>query len=245
MKQERTWGLSSFGLHVFAMGAMLCDHLWATVVPGNDWLTWIGRLAFPVFAFLIAEGYSYTRDFGRYWKRLAICALISELPFNLMYTAGWIFPFHQNVLWSFVLGLFCLRSLDKLRDKYPVWAVGLLGAGVVYLFYLAATVLMVDYYGYGLLMIVVFYLFRGNAWWQRLGQLAGMVYINWYLMGSMRIVVDLPGLSLEIPQQGMAVLALLPIWAYRGRQGTHNRITKWIFYGFYPAHMLILGLLSM
>ena len=54
--------ISSFGLHLLAMGLMLCDHLWATVVPGNDWLTCIGRLAFPIFAFMTVEGYFHTKN---------------------------------------------------------------------------------------------------------------------------------------------------------------------------------------
>ena len=53
-------------LHLLAMAFMLCDHLWGTVVPRNDWLTCIGRIAFPIFAFLIVEGYFHTKNLKKY-----------------------------------------------------------------------------------------------------------------------------------------------------------------------------------
>ena len=97
-KKNRGFGLSAFDLKLMAMAFMLCDHMWATIIPGNNWMTYLGRMAFPIFAFQTAQGYIHTRDFKAYCKRLALFALISEIPFNLMISSSPISPFHQNVM---------------------------------------------------------------------------------------------------------------------------------------------------
>ena len=67
MEENKTkLGITSMWLHIMAMAFMLCDHLWGTVVPGNNWLTVIGRLALPIFAFMIVEGYFHTKNLKRY-----------------------------------------------------------------------------------------------------------------------------------------------------------------------------------
>ncbi len=242
--EHKTWDLSAFGLHLTAMGLMLCDHLWATIIPGNDWLTCLGRLAYPIFAFLLVEGCCHTRNFRKYLRRMFFCALLSELPFNLMYVSSWIYPFHQNVLWTFLLALLCMNMAERLRKRWNPWLAIPLGVIVTGFFALAAQLAMTDYLGYGVLMVMVFYFFRGNRWYHRLGQLLGLWCISWELMGSMRLPVTLFGTSFEIPQQGFAVLALIPIWCYRGRQGYHSKVTRYCFYLFYPVHMLVLGLMA-
>ena len=100
-----SFGLNSMALHILAMLLMLSDHLWGTVIHGNEWMTCIGRMAFPIFAFMTAEGFFRTRNLKRYMGRLLVFALVSEIPFNLMMSGSLIYPFHQNVL----LCIFVLR----------------------------------------------------------------------------------------------------------------------------------------
>ncbi|MBD5141037.1 MAG: conjugal transfer protein TraX, partial [Ruminococcus sp.] len=97
--------ISSFGLHVLAMAFMLCDHMWATLFPAAEWLTCVGRLAYPIFAFMIAEGCTHTHDLRKYMLRLLFWAAVTEIPFNLMYGESVFYPFHQNVLWTFLISL--------------------------------------------------------------------------------------------------------------------------------------------
>ena len=119
--------LDALALKCLAMALMLCDHLWATVVPGNDWLTSVGRLAFPIFAFQIAEGFARTHSRKGYLKRMFLWALASEIPFNLMYGGAAFYPFHQNVLWTFLISLALISLIDQCRAKLPAvpaWVLG-------------------------------------------------------------------------------------------------------------------------
>ena len=106
---------TSTSLHIMAMIFMLCDHLWGTIVPGNDWLTCIGRLAFPIFAFLIVEGYFHTKSLKKYVGRLLIFAVLSEIPFNLAMGSRIFYPVHQNVLWSFLISIGLIYMNEKAK----------------------------------------------------------------------------------------------------------------------------------
>ena len=177
--------LSAAALHIIAMALMLMDHLWATLLPAQDWLTCAGRLAFPIFAFMTVEGYFHTRNLKRYALRLLLFALLSEVPFDLS---------------------------------------------------------MTDYYGAGVLTVFAFYIFRGRKWWCLLGQVLTLYWINVVLLGGLMYPIRLFGMEFELCQQGLALLALVPIWLYRGRQGCHSKPFQYACYAFYPVHMLVLVL---
>ena len=238
-------GISSFTLHIIAMLLMLCDHLWATILFQYDWLTWVGRLAYPIFAFMLVEGYFHTRNLKKYLGRLLFWAILSELPFNLMYGGSLIYPFHQNVLWTFLLGLLCIIVIEKIRKKgKPLLTIitFLLSAAA---FYVLGFLTMADYFGYGIWMVLVFYLFRGRKWWCLLGQFIGLYWVNVMLIGGLSVPVQIFGHEIFIVQQSMACLALIPIWLYKEKQGVYNKIIQTGFYAFYPVHMLILSLAAL
>ncbi len=239
---KKKWGgISSFTLHILAMIFMTCDHLWGTdLLGGYPILTWIGRLTFPIYAFMIAQGYHYTKDYKKYVLRLLVFALISEIPFNLMTQSHIFYPFGQNVLWTFILSLLCMKSVDNVKEnKKPL--VGWLLSGLVILgFYLSATLTMVDYLGDGLLMAMVFFIFRGEKWYHKLLQTIAIIYINCEMMKGLVFPIEIFGHTFEIQQQAFAVFALIPIFLYKGKQGPRNKFTKYLFYFYYPAHMLLL-----
>ena len=233
--------INSNMLKIFAMTVMLLDHLWATIVPGNQWMTLLGRLAFPIFAFLIVEGFVHTSDFKKYVKRLLIFGIISEIPFNLITTGSFIFPFHQNVMFTLLLGLLCINQLDKIKNnkdkkfiiKTILKVLGLLVVGLVG---------FVDYGITGILTIIVFYLFR-NIKFGRVLQLISFILLYIVFFKGFGIVIELFGKEYFLPQQSFCILSLIPIWLYNGERGKKNKLLQYGFYLFYPVHMIIIYLI--
>lgn len=244
MVHKRRLELTSFSLHILAMAFMLCDHLWATVIPGNEWLTCVGRISFPIFAFMIVEGYFHTKKLKNYVLRLLIFAVLSEIPFNLMSGGSMFNPLHQNVLWTFLIGLGLIHLIEHAKHKRAIW-MWLVTVVAILVGLLVALFGMVDYAYYGVLMMLVFYLFRGRRWWCFVGQLICMWYINVEMMGGMVYPIELFGREWIIHQQGFALLALIPIWLYHGKQGLYNKVLKYTYYAFYPVHLLLLYLLML
>ena len=221
---------------------MLLDHLWAMVVPGSQWMTYAGRIAFPIFAFQIAEGARHTSDFRRYALRLLAFACVSEIPFDLMYASTAFYPFHQNVMFTLLLGLLAVRGLERTREERTVKAaalglLGLLGA------WLAGTAGMTDYGGMGVLTVAVFCVFR-NFPLARLGQAVCLLLLNMVFFRGEYVSLDLLGRVLELQTQGLALLALVPIWLYGGEKGRGGRVLQYGSYAFYPLHMLALYLIK-
>ncbi len=235
-------GLSAAALHILAMALMLMDHLWATLLPAQDWLTCAGRLAFPLFAFMAVEGYFHTHSFKKYALRMLLFAVLSEVPFDLMYGGTWFYPVHQNVIWTLLTALLGIHLMETARKRWKTWAYLLTAAGVVLAGAALGTLGMVDYYGAGVLTVFAFYFFRGRKWWCLPGQILALYWINVELLGGLMYPVRLFGLQWEICQQGLALLALVPIWLYRGRQGCHSKPFQYFCYAFYPVHMLTLAL---
>ena len=254
--------MSAFALKIIAMVTMFIDHLFAScidpygvdvwnisrhIVPGTGTtLYWIGRMigriAFPIFCFQIVEGVRYTKNWKRYMARLALLALISEIPFDLMYGGTWFYPIHQNVIWTLLMGLLGIHLMETVHKNQKRWLYVLTAFVTVVFGMIFGTLCMVDYYGVGVLTVFVFYFFRGRRWWCLLGQFLALYWLNVELLGGLMYPVQIFGAEFEVCQQGLALLVLIPIWLYRGRQGYHSKPFQYICYAFYPVHMLVLVL---
>lgn len=154
---EKKRGINSFTLHILAMlfsYAIICG---LTLFPAQEWLTCIGRLAFPIFAFMIAEGCYYTSNVKKSMQRLFLFAVISEIPFNLIMGSSAIYPFHQNVLWTFLLGLLSIQIMKKQKRNKKQWILLLIICLVLFMDYLLGTISMVDYNAAGILTVLLFY----------------------------------------------------------------------------------------
>lgn len=213
MKQN-TLSLTAAQLRLLALGLMLVDHAGRVLFPGQLWMVCLGRLAFPIFAFQTAEGYHHTHDFRRYCLRLALFAAVSEIPFDLMVFGVPMHWGHQNVMVTMLLGLLCCRAYDR----RCWWGLGLT--------LLAGSLTACDYGSLGILTVLLCHVFRGRRW----ELLLGLVLIHAFGFGFLTL-------------QSFAVLAWIPISLYRGEKGSGGKLLQFGSYIFYPAHMLLLGLL--
>ena len=223
-------------LKLIACAAMLIDHFGAAIVihlsvPHMAEFYYacriIGRIAFPIYCFLLCEGMRHTRSPQKYILRLAIGIPMAELPFDLLFWGGVTWE-HQNVMVTLTLGAVMLLCMDKTEKEW-------LRLLLVIPFAILAEVFRCDYGGWGIATIAVFALIPGLT-----AQTVCLALICW-LMGSPAV----PVLGVRIPIELFAVLAMLPIALYSGRKRTASPTVQWGFYLFYPVHLLILWMISL
>ena len=238
MAKEGRIGLTSTALRYIAMVFMLLDHMWATLISGNNWMTYVGRMAMPIFAFLVAEGYVHTGNLKKYKMRLFLFGILSEIPFNLMAGGRCIFPFHQNIMFTLLIGLLVIERIDAIRkNKAPkeICKNGFIIVGLCIL----SVITFVDYNITGVLTVVLFYVLR-RVPFAPVWQLVGMVLINIVLQKGMYIPITIGSVTFEFITQGFAVFSLLFIWFYNGKKGCSKKWVQYFAYVFYPLHMLVL-----
>ena len=240
---DEKFQISATTLHVLAMLFMLSDHMWATVIPGREWMTCIGRIAFPIFAFMIVEGFFHTSNVKKYMGRMFLFALISEVPFDYMCGSTAFYPYQQNVLWTFLIALIGLVIMEKVRNGNRLWVTIIVDFLVIVFSFALGFLAMVDYYGVGVLTVYTFYFFRRRKWWSLLGQILVLYYLNVEILSGQYYPIEILGYELQVVKQGLALLSLVPIWMYRGKQGYHRKWFQYLCYAFYPAHILILVLI--
>lgn len=208
--------LTVFHLKILAMISMSVDHVGALLFPDAWYLRCVGRLAFPIFCFVLVEGCHHTGNLRRYMGRMGIFAVVSEIPYNLAFGHSLWMPEKQNVFFTLLIGLVMLWVLQQERDTVT-------RIGVVVLAMWAAEFLRADYGFRGILLIVIFQMTRGQAA-LRTG-LGGA----WNFLWQSRV-------------QYAGAAAMVPIALYGGERG---RKMKYFFYLFYPVHLLILYALSL
>lgn len=231
-------GFSGSLLKLVGVIAMLLDHIGVAVIEqgilksgdpvlmqqilatdaGQTWwyadrvMRYAGRLAFPIFAFFLAEGFCQTRHRRDYGLRLLIFALLSEIPFDLAMFGTWLYLDYQNILVTLLIAYITLCGVQRFNRK--LWAQLLCiaaGCGAAYL-------LQSDYGGIGVMIVVLLYWFRGTG---------------------LQIPVGAAAAALESAENWcFSALAFIPLAFYNGERGSWPR--KYFFYVFYPAHLLVL-----
>lgn len=232
LPSDRQTGLSGNGLKLIACVCMLADHgaktLHAPAALHFILSDVVGRISFPLFCFLLVEGYFHTGNLRRYLSRLFALALLSEIPFDLA-MKGKLFDLEwQNTVWLLFTGLLMCHLLTGIREKGDLHyrAALLLQLGCVILFAALAYLLHLDYGAEGI------------------GAIAFLYYLHGRLPGNPRkeallalfwACLVLNGITLEAP---FTFLSLLPVYFYNRQAGSGK--FKTFFYLFYPLHLLLL-----
>ncbi len=212
---------------------MVLDHIKYAIPQTNHFITqYLGRMAFPLFAFLVGEGYCHTSNLKKYYQRLILFAIISQLPFMLFRTLVGQWKM-LNILFTLLFGLVAITLWDKLSKKngLSIHALILIMIGLL----LFGRVINVDYGWYGILSVFVLYRLRDKKVIRILGFaiLTGIYYYP-------RILVN-ASLSNFI-SYFCTVLPTILLLFYNGKLG---KKTKYGYYIFYPAHMLLLYAISL
>ncbi len=232
MQETLKKGLDGSTLKYIAIITMLIDHIGAILVAPMVYQTSvfeangvylfykllrnIGRIAFPIFCFFLVEGFSYTSNVKNYAKRLFLFALLSEIPFDLgFYNTFWTIQ-GQNVFFTLFIGLCAMVLLKEAQEKIASpTKLTVMRLIIVIVACLIALFLKTDYDMKGILSIVVLYLYRSKE--NRLIQLiAGAITFLW---------------------EPYALIAFVLLYFYSEKRGKQP---KYLFYGFYPIHILIL-----
>ncbi len=212
---------SGSALKIIAVLSMMTDHCAYYLMDGNTWayevMRCFGRVAFPVFAFLVAEGFAHTRNRMRYFLSLLLFAAVSEVPWYLLNGADGT----HNVMFTLALGVSALAAFERLRGHRALVIAAILLAT------LSAEVSGLDYGWRGIVVILIFHLFKSKKYYQsaRLLQLAFAFpfMLHYSIIG--------------------ALLACSVILLYDGTRGIiRGKVAKYGFYAIYPVHLIIIKL---
>lgn len=223
-------GISGSVLKLIAVITMLIDHIAAAILvrhfyATNDWslynvyyaMRMIGRIAFPIYCFMLVEGLERTRNRRKYLTRMVGFAVISEIPFDLAFSSQVLELGHQNVFFTLSIALAAMVVTEEIvhRIANPIWqSVGSVLTAVAAI--ALAFVMQTDYSGYGVVCILLMYYLRQN----RLAELIAGYVAFLLLLGEVT-----------------AIVAFILLFFYRGKKGFS---CKTFFYGFYPVHLVVL-----
>ncbi|MBS5388468.1 MAG: pilus assembly protein [Clostridiales bacterium] len=213
------------GIILNAPYAMFTDAQFSVLLTVSDIFHILGRIAFPIFCFLLVEGFLHTQNLKKYFLNLGIFAVLSE-PIYDWAASGTMFSLEQqNVLFTLLLGLCVLTLIKRFEGNSIAFIIiTLIGAGVSY-------ICQLDGWYYGIFLIAVFYLFHNKPVLKSISAILVM-----YICG-----LDFSLSGLVEPNFLLAVSSLIFINLYNGKRGIK---LKYFFYWFYPAHLLLFTLVS-
>ncbi|HEY8362739.1 MAG TPA: TraX family protein [Tissierellaceae bacterium] len=216
--------MSTFLLKLIALSTMIIDHFGAIFHEDVMIYRMIGRLAFPIYCFLLVEGFYHTSNVKRYAIRLLIFGFISELFFDYAFY-GKIYLWHQNIFFTLFIGLMAMYFIENKDGKYNIKKNLVMAISI-----LIATLTFVDYTYIGIIYILAFYFFRDYPKKQK-----------FLRIGLIMLIINLVSTSLI---QQFSLLALPILYFYNGELGIKNKALQLLFYIAYPLHLLIFYLIK-
>ena len=231
--------MSAFVLKIIAVITMTCDHLSYLIFGGFSFLNYIGRIAFPIFAYQITEGYIHTSNLKKYFLRLLVFALISQIPF-MLFASIYTNSFHLNIFFTLLFGLVSIKIFDTLssisvKSNMVHRLYQLLGISITVIISVLASFVHSDYGYFGVLAIFSFYLFRNN---RVLMNFAFIVLVFIYY-GKYLLILAISSIYL-----GLIVCTIVPLLFINLYNHKKGKDTKYFLYLFYPLHLLIIYVLS-
>ncbi len=252
-----------------AMVTMVLDHLGAVGFFGeySMLMRCVGRLSFPIFAYLMASGFRLTRNKTKHLVMLGVFATLSEVPFDLVHGAIY-YPENQNVLWTFFFSSLTMLAIDKAKDIIGYFMAFGLGG----LCYFAVYFLNTDYSVYGFSLVLYIFVFencvclekcrsdiQGESdeppWFQNSDYiqpcvilLANLFMVFLFINYSM-VSVPVTFFGVTFSAQLCGVFSFFPIALYilsgqrKKLNGKKAKIFKWFHYCFYPVHLFLLSFL--
>lgn len=219
--------MSIFVIKIIAYISMFLDHIKYAIPETRNFATiFLGRLAFPLFAFVLTEGYIHTKNLKKYYFRLIIFALISQIPYMLFISMIENDIWQLNILFTLLLGLIAINIYDKFENKI----IGILG---IIICSCLGSLLKVDYGWYGVLTVAVFYLFKNKKIWLTIF----FLFLNFmYLISNFRWNINLVQISHYILLICMN-LPIIFVLLYNGKLG--KKVNYMFYYLLYPIHMII------
>lgn len=219
---------NSFQLKLIAACAMLIDHTAHVFFPTAFYMRCIGRLAFPLFAFMVAEGYAHTRNVEKYMVRMLIFAVIAQAPYMLI--VGNFDFIHFNVIFTLLSGLIAVYAIDK----------GRLATRLIVPIILAILAELggFDHGAFGVFMVISFYYTRNSAFLRNISS-SSLIFL---FAASYMLRNGFLSFGWLIMLFYFASVPLINL--YNGKKGISNPFTKWFFYVFYPLHLIVLAILK-
>ena len=241
---QRKFRLTAAQLRILALGLMLLDHLWATVVPGNNWMTYLGRMAFPIFAYFIAEGCRYTRNkLKRFLLVLGLMVLCEGvyLIYDGKLDGGIMMTFTFSILLVYQVQAVKCALARKKWWMAVLWTLTF-AASLVFVHGFVKHVLYVDYGFWGILIPAFTVLpdYREGeapAYFRYVSHLP--VKLAFWTAGMLLLCIS-RGLLTNL--QSWCLLAIPFMLLYNGTPGRKG--FKYGFYVFYPAHLAVLYLIA-